>query len=62
MPWFFAYGISTNPEQMVKDIGGYKNYKKAVLENYIYTFTGYHEDFKGEHPQLSHNKVEESMV
>ncbi|MDA2383265.1 cupin domain-containing protein [Bacillus cereus] len=47
MPWFFAYGISTNPEQMVKDIGGYKNYKKAVLENYIYTFTGYHEDFRG---------------
>jgi mannose-6-phosphate isomerase-like protein (cupin superfamily) len=47
MVWFFAFGISTNPDTVSQDIGHYKTYKKAVLKDHIYTFTGYHEKFKG---------------
>lgn len=45
MPWFFAYGISTDPEQMKKDVGTWISYTKATLQDYVYTFTGEHPDF-----------------
>lgn len=47
MPWFFAYGISTDPEQMRQDVGGWETFKAASLPDHIYTFTGYHHEFGG---------------
>jgi mannose-6-phosphate isomerase-like protein (cupin superfamily) len=46
MTWIFTYGISMDPEKMKKDIGHYKEFQKAVLKDYIYTFTGKHPDFE----------------
>jgi mannose-6-phosphate isomerase-like protein (cupin superfamily) len=47
MPWFFAYGLGTDPEQMRADIGEWSACLPATLADHVYTFTGYHPDFDG---------------
>ncbi|SMO66873.1 cupin domain-containing protein [Melghirimyces algeriensis] len=45
MPYVFAYGISTDPDQMKRDLGDVDGMVRATLTDYIYTFTGEHPDF-----------------
>ncbi|ARU62060.1 hypothetical protein CBW65_14375 [Tumebacillus avium] len=46
MPLFFAYGISTDPERMQAEMGGYKSYQAAVLPDHACTFT-YNPEYNG---------------
>ena len=46
MAWFFTYGLSTDLDQMAKDVGHWQRYEKATLNDYVYTFTGCHPEFK----------------
>ncbi|MFG6150641.1 cupin domain-containing protein [Halobacillus sp. B23F22_1] len=47
MVWIFTYGLSNHPETIKKDIGHFNSFEKTVLADHVYTFTGYHETFKG---------------
>ncbi|SDX49042.1 Cupin domain-containing protein [Marininema mesophilum] len=45
MPWIFTYGISTDTNEMKRDIGEFHSYVCATLRDYIYAFTGEHPEF-----------------
>lgn len=47
MPWFFSYGIGTDLEQTKLDLGHWQRHQASSLKDHVYTFTGYHPDFKG---------------
>ena len=40
MPWLFAYGSLTNPQQFKKIAGKWKYARKAILPNYRLVFSG----------------------
>ncbi|TCP53350.1 gamma-glutamyl AIG2-like cyclotransferase [Tumebacillus sp. BK434] len=46
MPLFFAYGVSTDPERMQEEMGGYKSYQTATLPGHACTFT-YNPEYDG---------------
>jgi hypothetical protein len=46
MPLFFAYGVSTDPERMKEEMGGFLSYRKATLPDHACTFT-YNPEYEG---------------
>ncbi|ASS76062.1 hypothetical protein CIG75_14595 [Tumebacillus algifaecis] len=60
MAYFFAYGVSTDPERMQQEMGGYKSYQKAVLPDHACTFT-YNPDYDGGATTLVQSQGDEAL-
>jgi mannose-6-phosphate isomerase-like protein (cupin superfamily) len=47
MQWYFAYGLSIDPDRMHKEVGSWEGSQPASLPDYVYLFTGSHPDIQG---------------